>query len=119
MIDSMMELLDAPEGTRPMHLSDVDADAQQKNEDDEKELEETNPLDTSDLPTEDGKSDKPKPPDPDGCPFRPIQIATRDELIDKARSLAYNQRIVFDKVISYAKSVVKAEKGKDPMPRNS
>ena len=95
MIDSMMELLDAPEGTRPMHLCDIDADAQQKNEDDGIELEETNPLDTTDLPTKAGKSEKPKPPDLDGCPFRPIPILTREELIAQARSLAYNQRIVF------------------------
>ena len=55
MIDSMMELLDAPDGTKPLYLADTLAtDAEQANIDDQVEMEETNPLDTSDLPAETG-----------------------------------------------------------------
>ena len=114
MIDSMMELLDAPDGIKPLHLADAIAtDAEQANIDDQVEMEETNPLDTSDLPAEAG--DKKTTRKPDGCPYKPIPVSTRDELIQKARSLSYNQRLVFDKMVTFAKSVVRAEKSKDPI----
>ena len=61
MIKTMMELLDSPEGTKPIHLGDeIAPSTEQDNDDDEQELEETNPLDTSDLPkeTEDKQSKK-------------------------------------------------------------
>ena len=52
MIDAMMELLDSHDG-RPHHLAgNIDPNNQQNNEDDNILLEETNPLDTSDLPPE-------------------------------------------------------------------
>ena len=113
MIDAMMELLDAPD-KKPLHLADgLQTDLEQANEDDKIELEETNPLDTSDLPVEAG--DKKNTRKPDGCHYKPIPIFSTDELIHKARSLSYNQRVVFDKMIGFAKSVVRAEKAKDPM----
>ena len=114
MIDAMMELLDSPEGTWPIHLGDnIDPNAQQENEDDEVELQQTNPLDTSELPPEaDSKRDKKKP---DGSPYKPIPMCTQDEMMQKARSLSYNQRIVFDKIVTFSKSVIRAEKGNDPM----
>ena len=113
MVDSMMELLDTPEGTKPLHLNDIDPNNQQANEDDLVELEETNPLDTSDLPEE--AKNKIEQKKPDGCPFKPIPISTHDELIQKARNLDYNQRKVFDKMVTFAKSVIRAEKSKDPI----
>ena len=58
MVDAMMEMLDAPDGTRPRHLADdIDPIAQHEDLSDEEELNETNPLDTSDLPIE--MDDKP------------------------------------------------------------
>ena len=81
--------------------------------DDQVELEETNPLDTSDLPAESG--DKRAKKLPDGSPYKPIPIATQDELIQKARSLSFNQRIVFDKALAFAKSIIRAEKANDPL----
>ena len=36
-------------------------------------------------------------------------------MIQKARSLSFNQRVVFDKMITFAKSVIRAEKAKDPL----
>ena len=105
MIDAMMELLDAPDGTKPLHLADsLQTDLEQANDDDEEELEETNPLDTSDLPPEAG--DKKCSKKPDGGLYKPIPLSTQSELIQKARSLSYNQRIVFDKMVGFAKSVV-------------
>ena len=114
MVNSMMELLDNPEGTKPLHLNDIDIDPnnQQANEDDLVELEETNPLDVSELPTEsnNGKGQ----PKADVCPFKPIPISSHDELLQKARNQDYNQRIVFDKLVTFAKSVIRAEKSRDP-----
>ena len=114
MVDAMMELLDSPEGTTPLHLADdIDPTAQQDNLEDQEELEETNPLDISELPAEtDNKTTHQKP---DGCPYKPIAVSTQEELIEKARNLSYNQRIVFNKMTSFSKSVIKAEKAKDPM----
>ena len=114
MIDAMKELLDAPDGTKPLHLADgLQTDLEQENQDDQKELDETNPLDTSDLPAEAG--DKKSNKKPDGGLYKPIPISTQSELIHKARSLSYNQRIVFDEMVAFAKSVVRAEKAKDPL----
>ena len=113
MIDSMIELLDSNEDTRPIHLADIDPNNQQINEDDEEELERINPLDTSDLPPE-GMDKKEKQKTPDGCPYKPIPVSTHDEMLNGARSLSYNQRIVFDKLVSFSKSVIRGEKANDP-----
>ena len=51
----------------------------------------------------------------DGCTYKPIPTASKEEMIQKARSLSFNQRIVFDKRITFAKSVVSAEKANDPL----
>ena len=52
MIDTMMEILEANENTKPSHLYEtIDEKAQQEDEDDKKEMDETNPIDTTDLPT--------------------------------------------------------------------
>ena len=110
----MMELLDAPEGNRALHLADaIPTDAEQANIDDQTEMEETNPLDTSDLPNE--HKSKKNAKKLDGCPYKPIPTASKEELVQKARSLSFNQRIVFDKRITFAKSVVSAEKANDPL----
>ena len=51
MIDTMMELLETNDSIKPTHLSEnIDSTAQQENIEDFKELEETSPIDTSDLP---------------------------------------------------------------------
>ena len=114
MIDAMMELLDSAEDTKPLHLADnIDPTAQQDNEEDQIELDETNPLDTSELPSEaENKKGQAKP---DGCPFRPIPLSSQEELIQKARNLSYSQRIVFDEVLAFAKSVIRAERAKEIM----
>ena len=114
MIDSMMELLDAPDGTKPLHIADgIPTDLEQQDIDDQKELDKDSPMDTSDLPKEAGEKRNTKKLD--GCPYKPIPTATQDELIQKARSLSFNQRVVSDKMITFAKSVIRAEKAKDPL----
>ena len=119
MIDAMMALLDSPESTTPLHLADdIDSNAQQTDLDDQDELDVTNPLDTSELPPETNNNEQTKNKGPtklDGSPFRPIPQGTKNELIRKARGLSFEQRIAFDKVLTFAKSVITAEKGKDPM----
>ena len=53
MIDTMMEMLEANENTKPTHLYEtIDEKAQQEDGDDKEEMDETNPIDTSDLPAE-------------------------------------------------------------------
>ena len=51
----------------------------------------------------------------DGCPYKAIPSATHEELIQKARNLSYNQRIVFDKMVGFSKSLIRAEKANDPL----
>ena len=117
MVNSMMELLDAPEDSKPLHIADGIAPTnEQTNLDDQIELDETNPLDTSDLPNEAGLGDKKAPKKvPDGTPYRPLPLSSQNELIEKARSLSFNQKIVFDMMVAFAKSVIRAEKAKAPM----
>ena len=115
MINTMLELLESNDNMRPTHLSemvDVDANARQEDIDDQEELDEVNPLDTSELPSE--EKEEHKGGKPDGCPYRPIIIPSRDIMFQCARNLSFAQRIVFDKVVTYCKSVIMAERSGDP-----
>ena len=86
--------------------------AHQDDMDDEEELKEMNPLDTSDLPAETGNDQSREKPD--GCPYKPIPTSTKDEMIQLARNLSFSQRLVFDKVITFCKSIITAERSGDP-----
>ena len=112
MIDSVKELLETNDTARPSHLSDsvslIDSTAQQNNIEDQVELNEISPLDTSDLPIEAG--DDKRGETPDGSPYKPIVIPPRDQMFQSARQLSFSQRIVFDKVVTYCKSVIMAER---------
>ena len=104
-IDTMMEMLEANDNTKPTHLYEaIDEKAQLEDEDDKKEMDETNPIDTTDLPTEKGNDESKAKPN--GCPYKPILIPARDEMIQHARSLSFSQRTVFDKVITFCKSII-------------
>ena len=100
MIDAMMALLESPESTTPLHLADdIDSNAQQTDLDDQDELYVTNPFDSSDLPPETNNNEQTKNKGPtklDGSPFRPIPQGTKNELIQTARGLSFEQRIAFD-----------------------
>ena len=89
----------------------IDSSAQQEDQEDREELEETNPLDTLELPAE-PESKKGKV-NIDGSPYKPIPICSQNELIEKARNLSFEQRIVFDLVFAFANSIVRAEKAKE------
>ena len=111
MIDTMMELLETNDALKPTHLSEnIDSKAQQDNDEDQEELDELNPLDTSDLPVESEDNQNKEKDKPDGCPYKPIPIPTRDIMFQHARNLSFSQRIVFDKVITYCKSIITAER---------
>ena len=102
MIDSVREMSDSLEDTRPEHLADnLDSFAQQENADDQDALDERDPLDLTSLPVE-GES---KVPEADGCPYKPIPVCTKEMLVESAMSLSYSQRVAFDKVITFVKSV--------------
>ena len=108
MIDMVQELLESCENTRPTHISDtIDANAQQEDMDDQEDLDVNDPLDTSELPDENDKKGK---SNLDGCPYKPIPRAEKDELIQMARNLSFEQRVAFDKQITYCKSILRAEK---------
>ena len=107
MIDVMMELLSSDH--QPIHLADtLDSNLAQQEHDDQEELDENNPLDQSELPTElESKKGQSKN---DGCAFKPIPDCTQQELIEKARSLSFAQKIPFNLMLTFAKSVIRAEK---------
>ena len=83
----------------------IDPAGEQENLDDQ-ELQE--PLDTSEVPQEE--------PDPInvksvGLLFRKIEVQEHDLLLDMARSLSFEQRIVFDQIIRFCKAVLRSKKG--------
>ena len=75
-------------------------------------MDSVNPLDTSELPIEGSINNSGEKPD--GCPYKPIKTSCRDEMYQSARKLSFSQRIVFDKVVTYCKSIVMAERSGNP-----
>ena len=105
MIDEMRELLESSDDTRPMHmLENIDATGQQENMDDEEVME---PLDTTKLPEEESQ---PKNVRSDGI-FRPIVVEEDDVMLEMARNLSFEQRIVFDHMIQFCKSILRLING--------
>lgn len=64
------------------------------------------PIDKTKLPDELETIRKPR----DGCKFKPIIPDEIEEMKLNVRKLSFQQRIVFDKIISYCKDVVMARK---------
>ena len=105
MIDEMRELFESSDDTRPMHmLENIDTTGQQQNMDDEEAME---PLDTTELPKEDSQSKNVRS---DGI-FRPIIVEEDDVMLEMARNLSFEQRIVFDHIIQFCKSILRLMKG--------
>ena len=105
MIDEMRELLESSDDTRPMHmLESIDTTGQQENMDDEEVME---PLDTTKLPEEESQ---PKNVRSDGI-FRPIVVEEDDVMLEMARNLSFEQRIVFDHMIQFCKSILRLMRG--------
>ena len=106
MVDDMRDLLDNTNNVRPQHLLEtLDAFGEQENLDNEDILES---LDTSVLPEEDPVSVNVKP---NGLLFKKIEIDEEDTMLQTARSLSFEQRIVFDQVIKFCKEVLRLSKG--------
>ena len=107
MIDIMRDLIQNPDDARPMHLMDMDAAGEQENIDNEAILES---LDTTELPHEDEERD-PENVKSDGCMFKPIIVDEPEIMLQFARSLSFEQRIPFDKLIKFCKEVKRSNQG--------
>ena len=106
MIDVMRDILENNDDTRPKHLCEtIDPAGEQQNLDDQ-ELQE--PLDTSELPQEEPAPINVKSV---GLLFRKIEVQEHDLLLDMARSLSFEQRIIFDQIIRFCKAVLRSKKG--------
>ena len=75
-------------------------------QEDSDDAESLDAIDTSELPMEPNAVRKPK----DGCKFKPIIPDAIEEMKLNVRKLSFEQRIVFDKIISYCKDVVMSRK---------
>ena len=106
MIDEIRDLIGNPEEARPMHLSDLDPTGEQENLDEEEQLE---PLDTTELPND--EEHIPRNYKSDGPLFQPAVVDADEVMLEMARSLSFEQRIVFDRVVDYNKSVLRRSKG--------
>ena len=112
MIDVAREILDNQEDDgRATHLLEsIDANGQQENLDNE-DIQE--PMDTSVLPEEEPA---PKNIKSDGCLFKPIVVDEDEYMLERVRSLSFEQRIVFDKFVKFTKSVLRNLKGASVVP---
>ena len=106
MIDEMRELLERSNDTRPQHMfENIDVAGQQENLDDEEMME---PLDDSVLPyLEDSP---PQNSRSDGV-FRPIIVEEDEVMLEMARNLSFEQRIVFDQMVKFCKSILRLMMG--------
>ena len=110
-IDLVQSIIESEE-SRPIDAYDMlDAEKQQEDSDDAENLE---PIDDSELPEEPENVAKSS----DGSKFKPIIPDEKNQMKEYARSLSFEQRVVFDKMISYCKDVVMARKSPNfnPVP---
>ena len=91
MIDVLRELIENPEDARPIHLNDLDTAGEQENIDDMTDLE---PLDMTVL-SEDESDTVPKNVTSTGIFSKPITVDENDVMLEYARSLSFEQRVVF------------------------
>ena len=113
----MTALFESEKETRPEHIYDaIDPIAQQMNAEDD---EECPPIDTTELPDEEEsdpsterKSKASGSSVTDYQKTKPIIFGSDDEMLDEARTLTYEQQIIFDKFMLYAKQMrMKRENG--------
>ena len=106
MIEDMRELLDSNEDIRPKHLyENLDPAGNQENLDNEEMIE---PMDTSALPEEDPIPVNSKS---SGLLFKRIEVDEHDVMLQMARSLSFGQRIVFDQIIQFCKTILRSKNG--------
>ena len=105
MIDEMRDIIENNNDTRPKHLCEmIDPAGEQENLDD---MEIQEPLDTSELPQEEPAPINVKPV---GLLFKKIEVQEHDVLLDMARGLSFEQRIVFDLIIQFCKAILRSKK---------
>ena len=114
MVDVLRELINNPENARPIHLSEMDPTGEQENMDNEAILES---LDTNELPEEEEEEE----PEPTNFKidnlFKPIIVDDPNLMLEYARSLSFEQRIVFDKIIKFCKQVKRSKKVAAVVPK--
>ena len=114
MVDVLRELINNSEDARPIHLSEIDPAGEQENMDNEAILES---LDTDELPEEEEKEE----PEPTNFKidnlFKPIIVDDPNLMLEYARSLSFEQRIVFDKIIKFCKQVKRSKKVAAVVPK--
>ena len=105
MIDEMRDIIENNNDTRPKHLCEmIDPAGEQENLDD---MEIQEPLDTSELPQEEPAPINVKPV---GLLFKKIEVQEHDVLLDMARGLSFEQRIVFDLIVQFCKAILRSKK---------
>ena len=105
MIDEMRDIIENNNDTRPKHLCEmIDPAGEQENLDD---MEIQEPLDTSELPQEEPAPINVKPV---GLLFKKIEVQEHNVLLDMARGLSFEQRIVFDLIIQFCKAILRSKK---------
>ena len=110
MIDVMRDMIQNPSDARPLHLMNMDAAGEQENIDDEAILES---LDTTELPEPEERY--PENVKSGGCLFKPIIVDELEVMLHYARSLSFEQRIVFDRIMKFCKQVLRWKQGA-PIP---
>ena len=106
MIDEMRDILENNDDTRPKHLCEmIDPAGEQENLDD---MEIQEPLDTSEFPQEESAPINVKSV---GLLFKKIEVQEHDVLLNMARSLSFEQRIAFDLIVQFCKSISRLKKG--------
>ena len=113
MVDVMRDLIEKPDDARPLHLVDMDAAGEQENLDDEEEME---PLDTMELPDDEPETSNKRNFKSHLSLYKPIEVDEVDVMLQLARALSFGQRIVFDKMITFSKEVLRANNGARIVP---
>ena len=100
MAKDLESYLDAEIKMRPTHIFDsLDATAEQQNEDDAKEAE---PIDTNVYPCEEDSLNTHTNQE---SKFKPILLKDDEQLKHDARCLSFEQKIIFDKIISWCSQI--------------
>ena len=106
MIDEMRDILESNDDTRPKHLYEmIDPTGEQENLDD---MDIQEPLDTSEFPPEEPVPINVKAV---GLLFKKIEVQEHDVLLDMARGLSFEQRIVFDLIVQFCKEIIRSKSG--------
>ena len=111
-IEVLYDMAEAEE--RPAHIYDnLDPEGQQDNLECEEQME---PLDTSELPDEPTNppqmNAKNRASRKESCIVKPIELGTDEQMLQDARSLSFEQKVVFNMYIDFIKKIIIKETGK-------